>query len=93
ESAAATFDRCFCQVSAAAAVHPTAFIFTAHDLQRNPLTVWPSIEYPALTQNPKVKEIYRVDPRPVEHGGGKIELLWSRYRKDDELEITDTCPV
>lgn len=58
-----------------------------------------ALEFPYLTQNPNVKRIYRVDPRPPDQGGTSCgtlddrEIFWDRDRGDPAEASTWNCPV
>lgn len=60
------------------------------------------VEFPALTRNPNIKEIFRIDPRSPEIKGitpeencehDRAELIWSRYRGDAEVPAGWSCPI
>ncbi len=56
--------------------------------------VWGDAEFPSLTRNPFIREIYRVDPRSVEIGGpvnSCKELIWSRDPEGAVLELSESC--
>lgn len=96
------FQRCYCEALATAAIHQTAFLFTTEGVDPAPNSYWTTIEFPSLTANPNIKEIYKVDPRPPEVKGIPPEeaclhdrpvLLWSRHRGDAEIPRTWSCPI
>ncbi|ETN43031.1 uncharacterized protein HMPREF1541_02189 [Cyphellophora europaea CBS 101466] len=95
------FSNCYCQALSVAAVHPIAYLFTTKGAKWREDSTWSVVEYPYLTQNPNIKEIWRVDPRPPSIKGiseeeacnhDRPELLWSRERGDKVLEPKWTCP-
>ncbi|KAK4935757.1 hypothetical protein LTR10_023257 [Elasticomyces elasticus] len=89
----ATFWWCFFEAAASAALAPDAVVFTPHNTPWNPDRIWALVEMPALTRNPNIQRIYRVDPRPGAGGCGEEELVWDRGRGDLMLASTWRCPV
>jgi hypothetical protein len=51
-------------------------------------TVWFKTEFPALTQNPHVKNIYRLDTTNMDRVC--VETIWTRD-VDDEFGLTESC--
>ena len=62
QDATAIFLFCYSQAMAVATIADQAYLFMPHDKEPLPNTVWLATELPALTQNPAVNTIYRVDP-------------------------------
>lgn len=97
-----TFDQCSYQALAAAAVAPDAYLFTKKGVPWGAGTMWEQAEYWQLTNNPNVKRIWRVDPRPWDIAGitaleickhSEAELLWNRDAGDSPLAPRWSCPV
>lgn len=84
------FAYCYYQAAAEAAVAADAYVFTKDGESWTDHSIWNSVEYPALTRNPNVRRIWRVDPRPT--ACGVPALVWSRDRGDPEVEGVE-CPV
>ena len=65
-------------------------MFLSQSTNTTAYSVWNALEFPALTRNPTVKEIWRVDPRPPQVRGvdpekcepPRPQLLWSHTRGD-----------
>lgn len=83
---------CNFHAAAAAAMNPDAFVFTKHDEEWNPQRIWATVEFPALTRNPNIQRVWRVDPRPASPNCGEKVLVWDRARGDAEVAGW-TCPV
>jgi hypothetical protein len=91
---------CYVEALASVAIHSTVYLFTKADEEPGQDSIWIRIEFPALTNNPNVREIYRVDPRPPDQKGELVEhcdhdqevLIWSRDRGDMEMTSGVTCP-
>jgi hypothetical protein len=68
ESPLYLFNHCLYQALGAAAMHQDAYLFAPKGSEPWKWdSVWASIEYPALTQNPNIQTIYQVDPQPVSY--------------------------
>jgi hypothetical protein len=97
-----TFDGCTYQALAAAAIHPDAYLFTKKNVPWGSGSAWEQHEYWALTHNPNIMRIWRVDPRPPYAAGippleicahSAAELLWDRDAGDPVMEPRWECPV
>ena len=81
---------------AVASIASDAYLFMPWDKVPEERSVWQATELPALTKNPHVNKIYRIDPRtePEENPGGSCvqTLIWNRAT-DAELEYGWKCPV
>ncbi|KPI37626.1 uncharacterized protein AB675_3952 [Cyphellophora attinorum] len=63
---AAMLNGCYFQALGAAAINPVAYIFAPKVAQPwDPQSVWARVEYPALTANKNIKEVYLIDPQPL----------------------------
>ena len=71
-------DYCTYQAAAAAAQEADAYLFTPFDQPILQNKVFWNIEWPALTANPEVLRVWRVDPRPIQDVWGRKMLLWAR---------------
>lgn len=85
------FAICLFEALATSALNPDAYLFTkaAPDTWREK-SYWALVEYPALTNNPNIQRIWRVDPRQGQCNDK--QLLWERGR-DQPLPVYRTCPV
>ena len=83
-----TFWLCHNQAAALATQNADAYLFTTRGEDWKPRSVWAAVEYWALTNNPNVQNIWRVDPTC-----GPRELLWGRARGDKALPSVYTCPI
>ena len=68
-----TFLFCFSQAMAVATRGDQAYLFMPQDKEPLAGTVWLDTELPALTQNPNVQTIYRVDPTSQAHSDSESE--------------------
>ena len=104
-ASAAIFFRCVYEALAKAAEHPDAYVFAPKNVPWRPDSVWAAFEFPLLTQNPKVKRIYHVDPRIRAESrdpnapdnrctADTPTLIWDRDRGDPikPLAVGD-CPI
>lgn len=101
-----TFDYCSYQALSSAAVNPIAYIFlprgeTPKDRNWRPESAWEQTEFWALTKNPNIQKIIRVDPRPpdvlgISHADwcrwSEEQVLWERG-VDEEVGPVWQCPV
>ncbi|KAJ9634989.1 hypothetical protein H2204_005944 [Knufia peltigerae] len=80
---------CVFEALAASALNPDAYVFTkgAPDIWHVD-SHWAKVEYPALTQNPFIERIWRVDPRPGQCN--QQELIWERGR-DQPIPLVRSC--
>ncbi|KPI44488.1 uncharacterized protein AB675_8770 [Cyphellophora attinorum] len=69
----------FFQAMAFAVEQPDVFFFTPARKDWKEKSIWQTAEYPALTRNPYVQRIWRIDPS---YTGNYTELLWDRARDD-----------
>lgn len=94
------FMNCFFEALALAVIHPKVYLFTKDGEEPQPGSTWTVLEFPALTRNQNVKEIYRVDARPPEVRGvdpadcdpPTAKLMWSRERGDPVASAGWVCP-
>ncbi|EHY53251.1 hypothetical protein HRR83_005904 [Exophiala dermatitidis] len=94
-SAVDNFNNCYFQAAAAAALASDAYLFTKSGGKWSLGSIWSLIEMPALTRNPNIKRIWRVDPRPFSPNCGQRELLWDATHGDKPVPWpwTWTCRV
>ena len=91
------FRNCYVEALASAAINPIVYFFTPSDQEPATNSIWTRIEFPALTNNANVKEIWRADPRPPNLKGDKCDgyeavLMWSREKGDMEMSSGELCP-
>ncbi|EXJ90706.1 hypothetical protein A1O1_03810 [Capronia coronata CBS 617.96] len=84
---------CYCQAAAVAAVNPDAYVFMPGGTIWRPESVWATTEFPALTRNPNIMRIWRVDPRPESPLCGFRDLIWSRDHGDPPWALGYLCPL
>lgn len=85
------FGICMFEALAISALHPEAYVFTKEAPETWRIgSMWEVVEFPALTSNPNIQRIYRVDPRPGHCN--QRRLIWDR-RINPELRTIKTCPV
>lgn len=84
-----TFDYCSYQALAAAALNPIVYVFLPRGSHPKDQTwkgdsIWAAMEFWALTANPNVMKILRVDPRPLSVLG-ITPLQWCRWSEEEVL--------
>ncbi|KIW21523.1 hypothetical protein PV08_02103 [Exophiala spinifera] len=85
------FSVCLFEALALSTLNPDAYVFTKAPPETwRDTSWWALIEYPALTNNPIVQRIWRVDPRPGQCND-RI-LIWQRGR-DLPLQMFQSCQV
>jgi hypothetical protein len=90
---------------ALAAINPDVYLFTNKGEPWGENSAWEQYEYWAITRNPNVKRIWRVDPRDPETDLGldlsplqcdtynEAVILWDRNNGGQELPSKMFCPV
>ena len=91
------FSYCLSQAMATVSTATDAFLFMPWDQTPRVDSVWQATELPALTQNPHVNKIYRIDPRPQdpeENPGGPClqTVIWDRAT-DAQIDFAWRCPT
>jgi hypothetical protein len=84
--------KCWVQALGTACQTPSAYLMTPDNVPDWDLeSWWAQIEYPALTQNPNVQAIYRVDPRPTCEKFNAPTKIWARPA-DSAVSMAWSCP-
>ena len=90
------FSYCLSQAMATVSTATDAFLFMPSGQTPRDNSVWLATELPALTKNPHVNKIYRIDPRPQHPrdnpGGACQTLIWDRAT-DAQVDFGWQCPV
>jgi hypothetical protein len=95
---------CLSQAMAMSVINPDVYLFINKDEAWRDNSAWEQWEYWALTRNPNVQRIWRVDPRDPDDLGldldpyqcddyGAPVILWDRNNGGEELPAKMFCPI
>ena len=99
--ASSVFELCYYEAEAMAAINPDAYVFTRADEPWKEDSIWERVELPALTNNPNIKRIWQVDPRPASMRGQDPNtcqwyepvIIWDRNNGGVPWNGGFKCPV
>ncbi|ETN44804.1 uncharacterized protein HMPREF1541_09679 [Cyphellophora europaea CBS 101466] len=98
-----TFVDCYSQALALAVIKPDVCLFTPRDVRPREDSAWIQYEYWALTRNPNVKRIWKIDPRDASEMDeltdeekchfNEPHVLWDRDKGGQTLPPALACHV